>query len=1274
MRNGITLKNERVSKSKNTFRFPFDIDTRIFLGLAVIFFILSISRVAQVIFPFSTVPSIGHKVEKDVTAKIDHFKSILTEDTLIGKLVAETSIDKKDFERFYQLPYQFLLYKDGKLHFWTSSIATPLLDTFPSEKPIAFYDQNGYSVAYKSELVVGQKKVSAVAIIRVKNENHYKSEYYSNNYLVDDSENDFGIRLSLIPIVGAQALKIKNYTLYYIYKSNDFTDINDKNGWRLFFNALPLIFFGISIHTYFKVIVKRRKPIAIFLQILVLALVVRFLNYYFDFPTDFSRFSLFDSRFFATDFFNRSLGDTFINMCLLFWILLFYVVNVQGRIVDTEKWPSIYKKVAGMVTLLLMILGGVYLSNLSYELINDSIIDFDTTIISRMDLFSFVGILTFMVLFASFFVAVVITNIYLNLYFEKRYFKYILIGILYLLFYFLYKPTYPICYYYFFICITILSFLLDQSSFKLRFDFNSYSLLVWLVLFSAGGAFFLSVFITEREFIIRKEYAEKILRREDIHEEGRIVALCDGIARDSTIAHFFVQDNKINVEKMIRYISSKYIWSGANKFRESVHIFNVNGANLNKMDTLMLSSVRGNGPLSDSFLHQQHFDIFTLPSFAEKGYFAKIAIRQDGILKGYVAVKMFSEILDQRRGYSDFIFQDEIITKALNYNYSIGVYNNGILQTNTGPYIFKEQNVADSILMSNGYHLIENDNGTELWCLDKTSGSAIVVVKEKNQIYLFVTLFAYIFLIYFLVISLYILGNIIARSNLNYARFFNLLSFNLRLRIHFAILLVVLISFAAIGFFTSSYLINRVEQKSILESSTLSRSIHKEIETYLQDAKCQSPEGLDSLLVDKSTIGKLQDISHRYTANVNLFSYPNDDLIFSTEYGPYNSGLLSTKMNPLAKFTMKADNRELYVNEEHIGSFHFLASYSFLRNSQNQIIGVMHLPYISANTEVRTETTSLITTLINIYVFVFLISSLLALFISNSVSRPFKLIVKQFTQINLSKTNEPLKWNSSDEIGMLVKEYNRMLRKLENSTILLAKNERELAWREMAKQVAHEIKNPLTPMKLSMQMLERAIQTNQPNVTEMTAKVAKTIIEQINNLTLIATNFSNFAQLPEVKKENIILNEVLYVVTGMFNDSEDFDFLFLIPDYDVNIYADRGQLIRVFTNIIQNAIQSIPKGEKGNIALLVSKIKDNFVRVSISDNGSGISKELAKKLFQPYFTTKSSGTGLGLAMCKDIIEKFGGRIEFESVENEGTTFHIDLPLSEYPDTEGDTIF
>ena len=152
--------------------------------------------------------------------------------------------------------------------------------------------------------------------------------------------------------------------------------------------------------------------------------------------------------------------------------------------------------------------------------------------------------------------------------------------------------------------------------------------------------------------------------------------------------------------------------------------------------------------------------------------------------------------------------------------------------------------------------------------------------------------------------------------------------------------------------------------------------------------------------------------------------------------------------------------------------------------------------------------------------------------------------------------------------------------------------------------------------------------------------------------------------MPEMKREYFVLNDVLYAVTGMYNDDKQHEYLFLIPDFSIHVFADKSQLIRVFTNIIQNAIQSIPEERKGNISLLVSKVKNNFVRVSITDNGVGIPKEMSDKLFQPYFTTKSSGTGLGLAMCKDIIESFGGRIWFESAVGEGTTFHIDLPLTD----------
>jgi signal transduction histidine kinase len=199
-------------------------------------------------------------------------------------------------------------------------------------------------------------------------------------------------------------------------------------------------------------------------------------------------------------------------------------------------------------------------------------------------------------------------------------------------------------------------------------------------------------------------------------------------------------------------------------------------------------------------------------------------------------------------------------------------------------------------------------------------------------------------------------------------------------------------------------------------------------------------------------------------------------------------------------------------------------------------------------------------------------------------------------------------------------------------------------------------------MKLSLQMLERAIKNNNSNIPEITSRVTNTLIEQIDNLTLIATNFSNFAKMPELKREYFILNDILYTVTGMYNDDNDFEYLFLIPEYSITLNADKSQLIRVFTNIIQNANQSIPLGRKGNISLVVSKIKNNYIRVTISDNGEGISKEKGEKLFQPYFTTKTSGTGLGLAMCKDIVEQSGGKIWFESKVNEGTAFHIDLPI------------
>ena len=206
-------------------------------------------------------------------------------------------------------------------------------------------------------------------------------------------------------------------------------------------------------------------------------------------------------------------------------------------------------------------------------------------------------------------------------------------------------------------------------------------------------------------------------------------------------------------------------------------------------------------------------------------------------------------------------------------------------------------------------------------------------------------------------------------------------------------------------------------------------------------------------------------------------------------------------------------------------------------------------------------------------------------------------------------------------------------------------------------------------MKLSLQMLERAIQMKSANVEEIAMRVSKTLVEQIDNLSIIASNFSDFAKLPVSHKEVFLLNDVLRAVTGMYHNDQTNDFLFVIPEYDISLFADKSQIIRVFTNIIQNAIQSIPEDRKGKIALTVTRVSERNVRIAIADNGMGITEEKADSLFVPYFTTKSSGSGLGLAMCKDIIEESGGRIAFSSKPRQGTVFYIDLPVYPSGDAE-----
>jgi len=303
---------------------------------------------------------------------------------------------------------------------------------------------------------------------------------------------------------------------------------------------------------------------------------------------------------------------------------------------------------------------------------------------------------------------------------------------------------------------------------------------------------------------------------------------------------------------------------------------------------------------------------------------------------------------------------------------------------------------------------------------------------------------------------------------------------------------------------------------------------------------------------------------------------------------------------------------------------------------------------------------------LSIYAVLFILSVVIAIGLSNSITNPIDILGQKLKGLKLSRKNETLEWQNEDEIGALITIYNEMIIKLGDNARLMAKIERDSAWKEMAQQVAHEIKNPLTPLKLNIQYLESKVGSNPEMAPQLIAQLAPSLIEQIDNLSQIASEFSNFAQLPDARNEKLNLNDIVKKVHDFFRKREDMSFKLTLPINDVLVFADKNHMVRILNNVIKNAIQAIPEDRPGQIIITLYRQESNAV-IKVSDNGTGIPEEMREKVFSPNFTTKSSGTGLGLAIAINMLESFGGRIYFETIENEGSDFFIEIPLMRFED-------
>ena len=475
--------------------------------------------------------------------------------------------------------------------------------------------------------------------------------------------------------------------------------------------------------------------------------------------------------------------------------------------------------------------------------------------------------------------------------------------------------------------------------------------------------------------------------------------------------------------------------------------------------------------------------------------------------------------------------------------------------------------------------------------------------------------------------------------------------FSLRLRVFFSmILLVVMTSILILGatfyqYYAQSddYNLRRLERKETQVKNHLSYVFNR--------------DGAFSLTLEKQKdfYKTFESIAQIHKVDYALFNMEGSPYFYS--YVKLENTIEEQKLDPqIINSLVKSRRKRIAVqNDYERGTFQ--SSYSVLFDDNNTPYAILYFPYFEDVSFSTTELNAFLVRLFQIYFFMLIVAIIIAYFISSYMTRPLETIRARIDRTGLLKGNEKIVIsNASKEVDSLVNSYNSMLDALEESIAKLARSEREQAWQEMAKQVAHEIKNPLTPMRLTVQSFQQRFDPNDPNIDKKVIDFSKIMIEQIDTMSKVANAFSNFATLPKLKLESEDLVEITRFSIDIFDPGT---IKYSSSESQIIWDIDRTQWIRIMTNLLQNAIQSVPQDRDPEIRVHIEKQKEKL-RIEIQDNGSGISEENIGKIFEPKFTTKTAGMGLGLAIVKNSLDSLGGKISYKTTENQGTKFIIEL--------------
>lgn len=782
---------------------------------------------------------------------------------------------------------------------------------------------------------------------------------------------------------------------------------------------------------------------------------------------------------------------------------------------------------------------------------------------------------------------------------------------------------------------------------------KSYSIsfgVVLLLLFSVISSSLINDLNAEKDLEERKIYANQLATEKNIATELEYNSLSDKIHSDRYLKKFIGKKQNVissvfheNIERRFflgyweRYEFDFYFFDSEHK-----PIIDDNSQTDNYGEINNLISEYGEVSTLNSSIY------FITGNAEQYSYIIRETIyNKDSVPATFIAT-LKSKKIPEEIGFPRLLISSKTNVLESIENYSIAKYHNNQLTTKYGAYHYPSSYTVilpKSLKQSGAFDY----GGYNHYALKKEDGNLILLSNKKLTLLEKITSFSFLFSLYGLLLLPLML-------NVNRNKKFKT-TFTLSLKIQVVLIGLVFISLLSFGWGSGLFVKNQYNEFTNDVIREKLNSVEFEIKAKLGK--------FDNLSIAEN--GNYMEYILRKFSNVfftDINMYDKHGYILATSRPKvYNVGLLSEQMNPQAYVNMSQYMKSQFVQQERIGNLNYTSAYKPFYNANGILMGYINLQHFGQQREFENQIQKFLVAIINVFVLLLAVSVILAVFISNWLTSPLRFLQENLAQVKFGERNMKIEYNREDEIGALVKEYNKKLDDLQSTAEQLAQSEREGAWREMAKQVAHEIKNPLTPMKLRVQQLLRVYDPNDPKSKERLASVGASLIEQIDALTKIANEFSNFARMPKPNLERVEISELVENVINLFNTEKAVSIVNEGTKEKLFVLADKDQLVRVFNNLIKNAIQAIPSDKKGHINIRIERL-GNHVQISFQDDGIGINKDLQSKIFAPNFTTKSTGTGLGLAMVQQIVTNHQGTIHFHSEVNVGSEFVVRFPLWE----------